>query len=228
VLTGVGREGQVGEAVARAFAERGARVFLVAHQEADARARAESLVASGFRAAALGADLTDANAVDALAERVRDATAGRLHALVHLAGGFSASGPVTDSDPSAWARQFDINVTTAYLTVRAFLPQIRTTKGAIVLFSSEAALPGARTAGISAYAAAKTALVSFMQSVSQEERESGVRVNAIAPASIRTGRNVAEMGADAAFVTREAVADVVLLLCSDGARAVTGQVVRVR
>jgi enoyl-[acyl-carrier-protein] reductase (NADH) len=55
-----------------------------------------------------------------------------------------------------------------------------------------------------------------------------VRANALAPAAIRTVRNVAEMGADTAFVTREAVAEVAIWLCSDGARAVTGQVVRVR
>src|SRR3954452_3747189 len=90
VLTGVGREGQVGEAVARAFAERGARVFLIARQEQESRARADALVAAGFRAASLAADLTDATAVAALAERVRDATGGRVHALVHLAGGFAS------------------------------------------------------------------------------------------------------------------------------------------
>jgi len=228
VLTGVGREGQVGEAVARAFAERGARVFLVDRQEAEARARADTLVAAGFRAAALGADLTDVAAVAAVADRVRDATGGRVHALVHLAGGFASSGPIADSDPAAFGRQFEINVRTAYLTARAFLPLLRATKGAIVLFGSEAALPGARVAGISAYAAAKSALLTFMQAIAQEERESGVRANALAPAAIRTAANIAEMGADAAYVTREAVADVVLWLCSDAARAVTGQVVRVR
>jgi NAD(P)-dependent dehydrogenase (short-subunit alcohol dehydrogenase family) len=228
VLTGVGREGQVGEAVARAFAERGARVFLVDRQENEARARADALLASGLRAAALGADLTDPAMVAALAERVRDATGGRVHALVHLAGGFASSGPVAESDPAAWSRQFDINVTTAYLTVRAFLPLLRATKGAIVLFGSEAALPGGRVVGVSAYAAAKSALLTLMQAVAQEERESGVRANALAPSAIRTATNIAEMGADAAYVTREAVADVVLWLCSDASRAVTGQVVRVR
>ena len=228
VLTGVGREGQVGEAVARAFAERGARVFLVDRQESEARARSEALVAGGLRSAALGADLTDAAAVEALAARVRDATAGRVHALVHLAGGFGASGPVADSDPGAWERQFAINVTTAYLTSRAFIPLLRATKGAIVFFGSEAALPGARVAGISAYAAAKTAVLTLAQSIAQEERDNGVRANALAPTSIRTAANLAEMGSDVAYVTREAVADVVLLLCSDAARAVTGQIVRVR
>ena len=228
VLTGVGHEGQVGELVARVFAEHGARVFLVDRSADAVAARSDALVAAGLRSAALSADLSDPAAVESLATRVRDATAGRVHALVHLAGGFAASGPVADSDPTLWTRQFTINLTTAYLTTRAFLPLLRATKGAIVLFGSEAALPGARVAGIAAYAAAKSALLTLTQAIAQEEREHGVRANALAPAAIRTAANLAEMGADAAYVTREAVADVVLWLCSDAARAVTGQVVRVR
>ena len=228
VLTGVGREGQVGEAVATAFAERGARVFLVDRQENEARARAESLVKAGRRAAGLGADLTDEAAVAALAERVRDATGGRVYGLVHLAGGFTKSGPVAESDAALWSRQFLLNATTAFLTARAFMPMLRTAKGAIVFFASEAILPGGRTAGLSAYAASKSALVALMQSISQEEAARGVRANALAPTSIRTAANVAAMGADAHYVSREDVAKVVLWLCSEDARAVTGQVVPVR
>jgi NAD(P)-dependent dehydrogenase (short-subunit alcohol dehydrogenase family) len=228
VLTGVGREGQVGEAVARAFAERGARVLLVDRQEEEARARSDALLKDGLRSASLSADLSDPAAVETLAARVRDATSGRVHALVHLAGGFAASGPVADSDPVAWTRQLTINFTTAYLTARAFLPLVRATKGAMVFFGSEAALPGARVSGIAAYAAAKGAVLTLVQAIAQEERDNGVRANALAPAAIRTAANIAEMGADAAYVTREAVAEVAVWLCSDAARAVTGQVVRVR
>lgn len=228
VLTGVGREGQVGEAVAQAFAERGARVFLVDRTETNVRARAEALVARGLRAAALGADLTDAAAVDALAERVRDATAGRLHAVVHLAGGFSSSGPVADSDPQVWQRQFAINATTACLAARAFIPLVRAAKGSLVFFASEAVLPGARTSNVSAYVASKSAVVALMHAVAQEERAHGVRANAVAPTTIRTADNLATMGADTPMVTREAVADVVLWLCSDAARAVSGQLIPVR
>ena len=228
VLTGVGREGQVGEAVAQAFAERGARVFLVDHDESNVRARAESLVARGLRAAALAADLTDAGATAALAERVRDATAGRLHAVVHLAGGFASSGPVAESDPAVWQRQLALNATTAYLTARAFLPLLRGAKGALVFFASEAVLPGARAANLAAYVASKSAVVALMQVIAQEERAHGVRANAVAPTSIRTADNVAAMGADAPMVSRETVADVVLWLCSDAARAVSGQVVPIR
>jgi len=228
VLTGVGREGQVGEVVARAFADRGARVFLVDRMEDQVRARSDALIAAGLRSAALAADLSDPAAVEALAARVRDATGGRVHALVHLAGGFAASGPVADSDPAIWTRQFTINLTTAYLTARAFLPLLRATKGALVFFGSEAALPGGRVKGLAAYAAAKSALLTLAQAIAQEERDAGVRANALAPAAIRTAANLADMGADTAYVTREAVADVVVWLCSDAARAVTGQVVRVR
>ena len=228
VLTGVGREGQVGEAVAQAFAEHGARVFLVDHIEENVRARAEALLARGLRAAYLAADLTDVAATMTLAERVRDATAGRVHAVVHLAGGFAMSGPVADSDPAIWQRQLAMNATTAYLTARAFLPSLRTAKGSLVFFASEAVLPGARATNVSAYVASKSAVVALMQAIAQEEHAHGVRANAVAPATIRTTANIAAMGAEMPMVTREAVADVVLWLCSDAARAVNGQLVPVR
>jgi NAD(P)-dependent dehydrogenase (short-subunit alcohol dehydrogenase family) len=228
VLTGVGREGQMGEAVATAFAEHGARVFLVDRRESEARARAEILVKAGKEATGLGADLTDEAAVAALAERVRDATGGRVDGLVHLAGGFTKSGPVADSDAALWAQLFTVNATTAFLVARAFMPMLRAAKGAVVFFASEAILPGGRTAGVSGYAASKSALVALMQSISQEEAARGVRANALAPTSIRTAANVAAMGADAHYVSREDVAKVALWLCSEDARAVTGQVVPVR
>lgn len=228
VLTGVGREGQVGEAVALAFAERGARVFLVDHSEPNVRARAEALVARGLRAASLAADLTDPGAASAVADRVREATSGRVHGVVHLAGGFASSGPIAESDPAVWHRQLAMNATTAYMTARAFVPLLRNVKGSLVFFASEAVLPGAKTANLAAYVASKSAVVALMQVVAQEERAHGVRANAVAPTTIRTSDNIAAMDADAPMVTREAVADVVLWLCSDASRAVTGQLVPVR
>ena len=228
VLTGVGRAGQVGEAVATAFAELGARVFLVDRQETEARARADTLVAAGRRAAGLGVDLTDETGVAALAERVRDATGGRVYALVHLAGGFTMSGPVAESDPGLWSQQFAINATTAYLVARAFLPMLRTTKGSLVFFASEAVLPGGRVAQMSGYAAGKGALVALMHAIAQEEGPRGVRANAVAPAAIRTAANLAAMGPDAQYVSREDVAKVVLWLCSEDARVVNGQIIPVR
>src|SRR5918992_362418 len=213
LLTGVGREGQVGEVVARAFAERGATVLIVDRQ---------------YRASAYGCDLTDAGAVGELAQRVRRDHGDRLDALVNMAGGFASTGTVADGDVDAWHRMLAINLTTAYLSTRAFLPMVRGGRGAVVFFASEAALPGSRIAGTAAYAAAKTGVVTLMQAVAQEERANGVRANALAPAAIRTATNIESMGTDKRYVEREDVAAAVLWLCSEAARAVTGQVIRLQ
>jgi NAD(P)-dependent dehydrogenase (short-subunit alcohol dehydrogenase family) len=226
LLTGVGREGQVGEVVARVFAERGATVLLVDRQADQARARARALVDQGHRASAYGCDLTNADDVGELAARVRGDHGDRLDALVNMAGGFASSGTVAEGAVDVWHRMLAINLTTAYLSTRAFLPLVRAGRGAIVYFASEAALPGSRIAGTAPYAAAKTGVVALMQAVAQEERANGVRSNALAPGAIRTAANMESMGADKRYVEREDVASAVAWLCSEEARAVTGQVIR--
>jgi len=224
LITGVGREGQVGEAVARAFAEAGARLALVDRDAAQVEARAGALRAAGREAHAFACDLTDADAVEAMAARVREA-AGDVGALVCVAGGFAA-GNAADADAALWQRMLAINVTTAALATRAALPMLRRTRGAAVYFGSAAALPGATGAGMAAYAAAKSAVLALMRAVAADERVSGVRANAVAPTSIRTAANVEAMGDRADYVSREEVAATVLWLASDAARAVTGQAVR--
>lgn len=107
-------------------------------------------------------------------------------------------------------------------------PLVRSARGSVVFFASEAVVEGARTSGISAYTAAKAAVVALMRSVADEGRELGVRANALAPAAIRTATNEASMGADAKYVEREDVAAAVAFLCSPAARAITGQVLRLR
>ena len=149
-----------------------------------------------------------------------------VHALVHLAGGFAASGPVAESDPEVWNRQIAINLTTAYLTTRAFLPLVRAARGSIVYFASAAALPGAPVAELSAYAVAKTGVLTMMRAVAAEERTTGVRANALAPTSIRTATNVASMGDEGRYVERDTVARWVLYLTDPASGPVSGQVFR--
>jgi len=120
---------------------------------------------------------------------------------------------------------FTINLTTAFLVTRAFLPLLRAGRGGIVYFASEAALPGAKVGNIAAYAAAKSGVVTLMHAVAQQERNNGVRANAVAPTSIRTAANVQSMGENVRYVEREEVAATVAYLCSDDASAVTGQVI---
>jgi NAD(P)-dependent dehydrogenase (short-subunit alcohol dehydrogenase family) len=225
LLTGAGREGQVGEIVARTLADRGATLLLVDRSVDQARDRASALSEAGFRAFSFGCDLSDAGAVTELASVVRREHGDRLGALVHVAGGFALSGPVPESDTEVWQRMMTINLTTAYVVTRAFLPFLRAGKGAIVYFGSEAVLPGGKVGGIAAYAAAKSGVLTLMRAVAQEERNNGVRANALAPTSIRTAANVESMGENIRYVEREEVAAAVAYLCSDDASAVTGQVI---
>jgi len=225
ILTGVGREGQVGEAIARDFAERGATLALIDRTPGQVEQRAAALRAAGHDVTAHACDLTDAAAVATVVRTLADAHGGRADALVHLAGGFAMSSPVAEADPALLARMLAINVTTAFLATRACLPLLRAGRGSIVYFASAAALPGATGAEMSAYAIAKSGVLALMRAVAAEERAHGVRANALAPTTIRTADNVAAMGADARYVERDSVAAVVRWLCSDAARDVTGQVI---
>ena len=138
------------------------------------------------------------------------------------------SGPVADADPTLWDLQFTINLRTAFITTREFLPLLRNGGGSIVYFAAAAALPGAPTANMSAYVASKAALLAFMKTVAEEESVNGVRCNAIAPTSMRTSTNQTAMGANADYVELEDVASTVGFLISGEAAAVTGQVIRLQ
>lgn len=226
VLTGVGRAGQIGEAIAHAFADDGATVVLLARDSAEGGRRAAEIVERGGRATVHQCDLTDEAQVAAVARAVGAAAGGRVDALVNAAGGFAMSGPVAASDPALLATQIAINLTTAYLATRAFLPLLRPARGSLVYFASAAVLPGAHGARMSAYAAAKAGVLALMHAVAEEERAAGVRANAVAPTAVRTADNLRAMGEGVRYVEREDVAGAVRYLCSDAARAVTGQVLK--
>jgi len=228
VVTGVGRAGQAGEAIARAFAEDGASIVAIDRNPDDVEARATELRDAGHSALAFPCDLTDQAQVDAVARTIAASHNGRIDALVNAAGGFAMSGPLAESDAAVWHRQFAINLTTAYLATRALLPLLRPTRGAIVYFTSAAALPGASVKRMAAYAAAKSGVIALMRAVAQEERDTGVRSNAVAPTAIRTAMNLESMGDAVRYVEREEVARTVMFLCSSAASAVTGQVVELQ
>ena len=228
LITGVGRRGQVGEAVARGFLANGDRVILVDRSAEEAGGRATDLGGQGGNAFPFAADLADARDVERLANQVRSAHGSRLDAVVHLAGGWIQGTPIADSTDAYWERSIAANLMTAAYTARAFIPAVREARGAFVFFASEAALPGASVAGMAAYAAAKQGVVAVTRALAQEEGRHGVRANALAPGSIRTASNEGAMGEDVAYVEREEVAAAVLWLCSQAASAVTGEVIRLK
>ena len=225
VVTGVGREGQVGDAVAREFAKRGAAVAIIHHDITLVEERAAALRAEGLDVRPYACDLTDRNATDAVAQRIAQGSDGRISALANIAGGFAMSGPISESDPSVLERQLAINLGSAYGATRALLPALRSARGAIVYMAAAAILPGRKMSGMSAYVAAKSAVVALMRCVAQEEIGTGVRANALAPTAIRTKTNLGALGSKVPYIERESIAAIIAFLCSPAAANVNGQVI---
>src|SRR3954471_10732731 len=148
VLTGVGREGQVGEAVAQRLAADGFDLVLVDRTADNVAARARGLATAGRRATGLSCDLTDADALGELFSAIAREHGPSLDALVHMAGGFAVTGKVADTDPAAWEHQLSINLRTAFLVAKGAIPSLRSGRGSAVFLSSESALPGAKVAHV--------------------------------------------------------------------------------
>jgi NAD(P)-dependent dehydrogenase (short-subunit alcohol dehydrogenase family) len=223
LITGVGDRGQVGYALAARCLAAGARV-VVTNRSGELQAIADALAASGGDVVAVNADLTAPADVERLLATTRDRF-GRLDALVHAAGGLGVIKAIADTTLGEFRSELERNATTTYLLLHAALPLLRESRGAIVTFASPA---GERAvAQLGAYSAAKAGVIALTRAIALEERDNGVRANAIAPGLIDTDQNRASAGADTKFVTREQIEDVVLFLASEASSGITGQTIPV-
>ncbi len=215
VITGA--SGVLGSAVAKAAAERGARVALI-----DFADHAEVLKDCGPDALMLGGvDLTDAVAASAAIDAVADRFGG-LDALINVAGGFKWE-TLENSLMVGWHRLFLMNVQTAANSSRAAIPYLRrSAAGRIVNIGANGALKAA--AGMGPYAASKAGVHALTESLAEELKADGVTVNAVLPSIIDTPTNRADMPkADfASWVSPSELAAVILFLASEEASAITG------
>jgi NAD(P)-dependent dehydrogenase (short-subunit alcohol dehydrogenase family) len=222
LITGVGDRGQVGFALARRFLAAGARV-LITNRSGDLQPLAAALTADGD-VAAINADLANADDVARLLDAARERF-GRLDALIHAAGGLGVINPIAETTPEDFRAELERNATTTYLLLHAALPLLRASRGTIVTFASPA---GERAvAKLGAYSAAKAGVIALTRAVALEEKENGVRANAIAPGMIDTEQNRATAPADAKFVTREEIAEVALFLASAASAGLSGETITV-
>ncbi len=231
-----GGAGGIGAAICRAFAAEGASVAVHHHTSRKAAER----LAGEIGGSCVEGDLTDEGEVAGVFSSTIDALGG-LDVCVANAGWYpSTDVPVWDMGLARWRDVVDRNLTTAFLTARAFLAHASTTgHGSLVFTASTAGIFG--EAGHADYAAAKSALTSgFLLSLKNEAARigDGVRVNAVAPGWTVTPKR-AEAGIDPArfdratatmarksLATPEDVARQVVFLASDALSPhQTGQVV---
>ncbi|KKW64585.1 SDR family oxidoreductase [Mycolicibacterium elephantis] len=229
----------IGKGVAAGVMAAGGNAMLVG-RNADRLAAAAEELSGGGGPGEVRYEPADVTNEDEVA-RVVDATTawnGRLHGVVHCAGGSETIGPITQIDSDAWRRTVDLNVNgSMYVLKHAAREMVRGGGGSFIGISSIAASNTHRWFG--AYGVSKSAVDHLMMLAADELGPSWVRVNCIRPGLIRTDlvepiMSSPEISADYASCTPlprvgevEDIANAAVFLLSDASGWITGQVINV-
>ena len=232
----------IGKATAQAFSKAGANVVLSDWHERALREAEQELPRE--RTHAVVADVGDAaqarHIVDEALQRF-----GELHVVFNNAG-ILVEGTLEQTSEDDWDKIFRVNVAGVFHVSKAALPHLKKYKGCIVNTASLAAKVGAPL--LAHYSASKFAVLGWTQALARELASKGIRVNAVCPGFVATGMQSREVQWEATlrgvtpqrviddYIAQtplgrleqpEDVADVVVFLCSEQARFMTGQGVNV-
>ena len=226
VIIVTGAAGNVGSAVTRLLASRGAKVAAVDTLGPPLTAVMATLENPSRHLPIPEVDLTDPTACDSLVARVVH-TLGGLHGVATTVGGF-AMGKLAETSLDQWDAMFNLNVKTTWNIYRAAAPVLKAAGGgSLVGIGSAAGLHG--SSQMAPYAATKSAVMRLTESLADELRPDRIRVNAVLPTTIDTPQNRAAMpSADTTrWVKPTEVAEAMLFLLSDAASGVTGALLQV-
>lgn len=203
--------GALGRAVVALLVEQGHRVAVVDKASPSEGTKADPAIG--------GVDLSDESSVAAAFAQAASAL-GPIDGLVNVAGGFVWE-TVAEGSPDSWDRMYRMNLRTAAMSCHAVLSHM-SARAAIVNVGAAAAVNVA--AGMAPYAASKAGVMALTESLADELKGRGIRVNAVLPTIIDTPTNRADMpDADtSSWVKPEAAARVIAFLLSPEAGAVTG------
>jgi len=182
VITGAGRG--IGEAIAHAFARAGSNLVLLSRTQAEIEQVARQTAALGVTSVALSGDVSRRPEVERIMAAALEKF-GRIDVLVNAAGIYGPIGPLVENDPEEWVQAVQINLLGAVFCMHACLPHMLARgKGVVINFSGGGAV--APFPRFSAYSASKAAVVRLTETVAEEVKDSGVRINAIAPGAVNT------------------------------------------
>jgi 3-oxoacyl-[acyl-carrier protein] reductase len=222
----------IGAATARVLAASGVGVAVVARSEGPITALVDEIRGAGGTALGVSADCTSADAVGRLADRVRGEL-GPPDFVIAFAGGFSAFTPIEQITEQEWHSVIDANLTSTFLTVRAFVDgMIARGSGVFVTMASNAGRYMDKLLTAS-YAASKAGIVFFTRHIAMELGRHGIRANCVAPATVLSERvkrimddesrdRVAAMSPLGRMGTTHDCALATLFLVSDSASWLTG------
>ena len=185
IITGASQG--LGEAIARHFVAAGASVAICARDGAAIQLVREQILAQASAEVDVVALQADVSRPDDVQRLVETAVArfGRVHILVNNAGVYGPMGPIDQVDWAEWVKAIEINIYGSVLPLRAVLPHFRAHRyGKVIQLSGGGATsPLPR---ITAYAAAKAAIVRLAESVALDVKDAGIDVNSIAPGALNT------------------------------------------
>lgn len=220
VITGAA--GNLGVVTARAFQAAGASLVLVDRSPDRLLKLFPELANSAQHFLATGVDLGDVAAVERMVTETVNRL-GKIDVLVNTAGGYRAGMPLHETPLEEWDFLLNLNAKSVLISCRSVIPtMLKQGAGKIINIASRAALAG--EANAAAYSASKTAVVRLTESMAAELRDNDINVNCLMPGMIDTPPNRQAMPAAdfSKWVAPEALADVILFLASDAARAMHG------
>jgi NAD(P)-dependent dehydrogenase (short-subunit alcohol dehydrogenase family) len=220
-----GGTGALGRALVLQLLERGARVAVPYRGEGEWQAL-QAEAAAGAALSGAVADLTDPAGARTFVEEAA-ARLGVLDGVALAAGGWAGGKRFDEAPEDEWARMQGTNLETVVRVCRAALPHLRKQGGSVVAVGSRAAETGG--AGMAAYAVSKVAVHAFVRVLADENRDLGVRFNAVLPGTIDTPANRRAMpDADPSkWTSPGAIARVMVFLLSPESAPTTGALVPV-
>lgn len=222
-----GGTGGLGRALTLAFLDEGARVIVTYRRQSEMDSLKQHAADRAVSLAGYSVDATHDDALAHLVQRIVDED-GRLDFLVNAVGAYAGGAKFWEADPAEFDRMLDANLRSGHALIRAALPpMLKQASGAIVNVASRAAVDHSGSAA--GYVASKAAAVAMIDSLAADLKGTGVRANSILPGIIDTEANrLAMPNADfARWPKPEAIARVILFLCSDEAALINGAAIPV-